>query len=358
MKARLEEGEWIFHSPLGYIKDETVTTKVKPLIPDPYSYKYIKNALEMRLTGKYNGRECVDYLNKKGIRRHYGKPITEKVFSSIVQNPVYAGYISSPKFHIELLKAKHFQFAMISLEQFNKLQYIVMNNSNKRIRHLQFNPDFYLNKTIKCKECSKYLVGGWAKDTKLKKWGYYSCRNKKCKNKDNISVFKAHENFLWLLNTLKPSSGLIRLFSALIKEKFNLVSSEREEVIVRLKTDIQNTKERSSVLNNLIVAKEIELSELNMSNSDLETYSNRAIDFLSNLKEGYLRLDIMQQYRVNRLIFPDGLIVKNGVATTTRIASIFKVIEDLQHSKTKHGVADLPILRLSDFFKELVLAIN
>jgi hypothetical protein len=85
---------------------------------------------------------------------------------------------------------------------------------------------------------------------------------------------------------------------------------------------------------------------------------DRAIDFLSNLKEGYLRLDIMQQYRVNRLIFPDGLLIKNGVATTTRIASIFKVIEDLQHSKTKHGVADLPILRLSDFFKELVLAIN
>lgn len=184
---------------------------------------------------------------------------------------------------------------------------------------------------------------------------------------------------MWILNTLKPSGGLIRLFSALIKEKFNNSNSEREEIIKRIKTDIQNNKnklsrlkdllenetysveeykERSSTLNNLIVAKEIELSELNMSKDDLETYSNRAIDFLSNLKDGYLRLDIMQQYRVNRLIFPDGLLIKNGVATTTRIASIFKVIENLQHSKIEHGVADLPMLRLSDFFRELVLAIN
>ena len=64
---------------------------------------------------------------------------------------------------------------MVTLDEFYAVQAILAkyNNSNQ-VKHLGYNPEFPLNKTIRCSTCGKFMTGAWSKQKGV--FGYYSCR--------------------------------------------------------------------------------------------------------------------------------------------------------------------------------------
>jgi len=67
MRAKLEQGFWTWKPPLGYIRDIKSPDKHKPIIPDPDSFKIIKEAWQMLLSRNYKPAEIQQYLLKRGV---------------------------------------------------------------------------------------------------------------------------------------------------------------------------------------------------------------------------------------------------------------------------------------------------
>lgn len=129
MRARMMNGYWVFHAPIGY-KYKRTAGHGKLLVPnEPYA-SIVRDALEGYASGRFESQvEVKRFLESQPAypKDRYGEVPQERVFE-LLSRPIYAGHISHDKWGLNLIPAKHER--LVSLET-----YPAVNDFAFRIAH-------------------------------------------------------------------------------------------------------------------------------------------------------------------------------------------------------------------------------
>ena len=219
--ARLEQGYAVFNQlPIGY-KYVKVKGGNSEAVRDEPLASIVQEALEGYATGRFGSQvEVKRFLESQPeFPKHFadGTIRQQKVVDMLNQH-MYAGYISAPKWGVSIRDAKH--EGLISKASFEAVQQRLKGGvyapARKDIRE-----DFPLRGAICCSECNAPLTAGWCKG-KYKKYPYYFCHMKGCVQKGKtISKDKLEGEFETLLQKLVPQDGLFKVASAMFKDYWN-----------------------------------------------------------------------------------------------------------------------------------------
>lgn len=349
MKERLKSGYWAFGAPLGY---KTIAINgLKNISPDERSAPLIRRAFEEYETGNSNLDRLATFLHKLGLKTKSGYKIRSQTLSKILSNKLYAGIIYSPEWDIEV--KGRFE-AIITEELFNKVQLLRSAHVSINTKRIKLNPDFPLRRTLVCPECSSQLTGSWSKG-KNQLYAYYHCPNDDCSSK-SIPKANVENSYMELLKSIQPEEAYIKLFKEAVRdvwqgrhrEKFaevkrlegelNLIRELKDGLIeqnARGILDDVDFKEKIKKVNNEITIKEIHRNEARNDEVDIELILGVADTLMNNVSTLWLEAPLEDKVKFQQLLFPKGVIYKDGIIGTPEIGLPFSIIQDSNGDKSQ-----------------------
>ncbi len=216
MKARIEQGYWCFQAPVGYRYTKSKRGG-KELIRNEPMASIVQEALEGFASGRFDTQtEVARFLETHSEFPNdlpNGKVRVWKA-TRILTSPVYAGYISAPKWNVSLRKAQH--EGLISYKTFLKIQERLKAGALAPARK-DINLDFPLRGFVTCGDCGTPLRSCWSKG-KCKKYPYYLCSTKDCASYGkSIRRADIEGEFEALLKRMRPSASLFKLLGAMLE---------------------------------------------------------------------------------------------------------------------------------------------
>ena len=356
MKATmLVKGRHPFRTPWGYIKDHSYKGKdICPVIPDPNIFEYLRETWIKFLSRQHTIKELAKWLDSKGVKSPEGKKVIPQTIDRMFRNPFYAGILTSAGLGVTTETSEH--IPMVTITQFYMVQQILKKRSsvgNKE--YWDINPDFILNKLLKCSVCGKPLTGSWAK--RQYDLGYYKCYNNNCPSK-GINKNTAIKAFLSLLDKITPSKELTNLYNAIVIEKMNEKNKEKQVIQKALEAEISKLKSKSENITNLLeegiyspekyteristvdtelTIKTLQLSETNIDIYDYETCISYSLRFISKLPTFWNDLTPLHKSQLQQVLFPEGIVYENGRVTTKHLTFIYKGFSDERYIEKTFG---------------------
>jgi site-specific DNA recombinase len=209
-KARLENGYWAFHGPLGYTMQKVAGYSGKVAVPNEKS-DVLREALEGYANLKF--AYLINVASFLKVNKILGNQRAEKYIDTvkaIITNPFYAGYLEYIPWNVERRKGIH--QALIDDSTYNKnLERLNTPIHATRIR-LDDNPEFELRRLVSCIHCKKPFTAFFSKG-RSDLYPYYICQSIGCvMNRKAIPRKVLHDDFSTILKGLKPSDAVIELF--------------------------------------------------------------------------------------------------------------------------------------------------
>ncbi|OQB06397.1 MAG: hypothetical protein BWY19_00206 [bacterium ADurb.Bin212] len=208
MKARMENGYWCFHPPVGYeYKKDREHGKI--IVPIPEIASIITEGLEAFANERLVSQtDVIDFFISKGLQNmNGGKKLKFNKVKRILKQSVYAGIIDYPLWGISRRKGHH--KAIVSVQTFDKIQ--------ERLRRPERKPretdklEFPLRRYVNCSVCGKKMTGSVNRG-KSKYYAHYTCNNKECSARPkNISVQKLEDDYVKLLEEIGVEPEILKL---------------------------------------------------------------------------------------------------------------------------------------------------
>lgn len=333
MKQRLQDGRWCWHAPVGYSSKKDDTGKTV-LTPNKES-AYIQEAFALAETALYKQTEIVSKLKKKGFSR-----LHKDMLNRLLRNPLYASLIIKPEWFSAPIEAVH--KAIITREQFHKVQMILDGKKPNHAPKQRNHPDFPLRRFVECPECGKTLTGSWSTGRMKIKYGYYHCMTKGCSMR--IKKVELEDKFYNYVKGFQPKKEMLDLFEAIvidvwktkqadhIKEQHKLetevkvIETKKEridELMIKGVFDEITYKEKVEQVRGELLAKKVYLSEVTIDLNDIESCLTYCKFFLSNVADLWAQTSLDLKQRFQSLIFPEGVIYNEGAFRTNSTALIF-----------------------------------
>ena len=168
--------------PFGYYIDEN-----QKLAVDETLAPIVKEIFTMYADGKMI-KEIVAYLNGKGIKTRFGKPMSYNIIQYMLSNRKYIG-----EFRYRDIVIPNGAPAIISNELFDKVQSVLQKNKHAPARH-KAEDDFLLTTKLFCGKCGAFMVGdsGTGRLGEVHRYyhRYYKCVNAKKHTCDKKTVRK------------------------------------------------------------------------------------------------------------------------------------------------------------------------
>jgi site-specific DNA recombinase len=215
MKARLEQGLWVFKAPLGYRYAKS-SYGGKQLIPDEPIASVITEALEGFAAGRFQSQvELQRFLEANPL---YPKDSNGGIHSSrireLLERPVYAGYIEAPNWNVSRRKGRH--EGLITYQTYLRNQERLKEGAHAPARKDNA-IDFPLRGSVTCADCGHPLTACWSKGKK-QHHPYYLCHHKGCESYGKSIRRAALEGeFESLLKSLQPTPSLAGLLKVMIE---------------------------------------------------------------------------------------------------------------------------------------------
>jgi site-specific DNA recombinase len=230
MRARLEQGYWVFSPPLGYTYQK-VSGHGKLLVRQEPLASVLTQALE----GFASGRFGLQVEVQRFLEEHPAYPKKDnkgRVHHSRVRElltcPLYAGYVDNKEWKVSLRKGQH--EGLINLETFEKIQKRLNGSANAPARK-DISLDFPLRGFILCEECGRALTSCWSKG-KNRSFPYYLCYNKDCGIRGkSIPRDEVEGTFEAFLASLRPTRELFELANAMFRDAWNQQARHTASVI-------------------------------------------------------------------------------------------------------------------------------
>ncbi len=247
MHARVENGYWVFHAPLGY-KYEKVAGHGKLLVRDEPNASILQEALMGFASGRFETQSEV----KRFLER---QPTFPKCFPNgeiriwrvtrWLTNVLYAGYAEVPKWKIARRRGHH--DGLISLQDFEKIQGRLQDTAKAPSR-VDLNADFPLRGFVLCGDCCSPLTAGWSKG-KYKRYAYYLCQSKGCESyRKSIPKNKIEGEFLDVLKTLKPSAPMAGLIRAMFKKAWDMRREQGKGFVASIQKELRQIEAQTGKL--------------------------------------------------------------------------------------------------------------
>jgi site-specific DNA recombinase len=344
MKQATREGFWCFPAPLGYRFSKNELSK--SILEPTEDSKYIKYAFELAEKGIYTQVEIVQKLKVRGFK----KVKSSNHLKRILTNQLYAGMIKV-KWFDESFKGKH--ESLVTKTTYHKVQLILNNKSTNCVPHIVHNPDFPLRGFVRCSECEGKFTGGWSKG-RSKKYPYYNCRSKGCSNSVRKEIIE--NQFIGLVKGLEPNKKVLNLFEQILIDVWKEQQKDNINEKKRLKRGIDNLyvelmrieqllvnkifkpevyKRNHQRVENEIFLKKSQLEEMNSKGNDVSNMVNYCKYLLSNLSELWIKADINLKQRLQKLIFPEGILFDGDKVRTAVTNTIFGCLQNINTQKVK-----------------------
>jgi site-specific DNA recombinase len=320
MKAALELGRWTFQAPVGYQKDGVGRKGV--LVRDPVRAPLVSLAFKRYATGRSDKNAVLRSITGLGLTTQAGKPLSPQSFGALLRNPIYAGWISVPKWGVNV--RGDFE-ALVPDALFRRVQRLLDGKGEVPRPHSRNHPDYPLRRFVACALCNTPLTGSWSKG-RAKKYAYYHCP--KCRQVK--ATKKALEDrFLELLEKLKPEARYMRLFRAIVLDVWNQRSKGAAELRTMLEAAVRERRERldrvdeaflhersidrqtyerqRDQLREQLTISEMELSDAVVDQLDVEGILGFAEQVLVNASRLWTEVELDQKQQLQQVLFPQGL---------------------------------------------------
>ena len=153
--------------PIGYVIDDKKHYQLNPL-----TAPFVKDAFEMYAAGKMV-KDIVEYMNSKGVKSSYNKPLTKTTVTAMLKNTKYRGQYKFMDVVIEDGVPR-----IVTDELFQKAQDRLAKNKQSRSR-FKAKVEYFLSTKMVCADCGAMMVGesGTSKNGTI--YNYYKCSNVK-----------------------------------------------------------------------------------------------------------------------------------------------------------------------------------
>ena len=338
MKEGLSRGRWQWVAPIGYARPLTEKKRSPSLVPDPETAPLIVRAFELAASGTETRRSILDKVTTLGLRRR-GKPLSLQAVGTMLRNPIYKGRVVSDSFGID---AEGDFEPLVSADLFHAAQAALDRRGRPKEQRRWDHPDFPLRRFARCGLCNSPLTGSWSRGRR-DRYAYYRCHRKGC---GGVSVRKEklEEQFLDLLRSLEAKRGVFDLMAEIVRDagrEREREANQRNRELKRRKADLELQRERldSAFLyesridaatyereSTRIGATIIEVDSLAQDvspSSTVDTAIAFASDLLGDLSGTWNRLPWQLRPGFLRVVFPDGIVVKQATIGTADIACLF-----------------------------------
>ena len=252
MRARVQNGYWVFQAPVGY-RYERTSGHGKLLVRDEPNASALQEALEGYASGRFETQvEVKRFLERQPSfpKDLPGGEIRNQRIYEMLTRPVYAGYVEAPNWGVGLRKGKH--EGLISFETFEKIQSRLTSTAKASARK-DINADFPLRGFMLCDDCHKPLTACWSQG-KNQKYPYYLCATKGCESyRKSIKRDELEEAFERVLERLEPSESLFRLAKAMFKDAWDMRLAQAKQATKQLKASVTGVEKQIEVLLDRIV---------------------------------------------------------------------------------------------------------
>ena len=349
----IENGLYPHQAPVGYKSIRKPGEKLKPYIFDDLCVNYIRDMFDYFAAGQMNKAQLARYLEKfeiyKTSYRHQDNKkriyLPEQTIDNILRNPYYAGRIWSQLEPNKLIKGQH--QPLITWETFEKIQHRLSKESNNATtKRLSVNPDLPLKKFILCPHCGKPMTGYVAKH----KYPYYNCYNDNCPLNDKANREQdVKQYFLECLDRVTITDVGWKKLKVKLKtrlksklEEVNMDCHNKQVEIDELERKLAGYLEEK-MSTNCDTVKDFCDKQISEISSKLESYKNCEIkkveidynelieyaeDFIRTFKKSWLESGVELKNRLQRFIFPDGLIYRPGNFSNLKTCRLIKIIHD------------------------------
>ncbi len=241
MKARVEQGFWVFRAPVGYCYVKSPRGG-KELVADEPLATTVREALEGYASGHFATQTEVKRFLESKPEFPKDKPngeIRQQTIIRFLNKEVYAGLVAAPKWGVSTRQGHH--EGLISLQTFERIRQRLSETAYAPQRK-DINADFPLRGAVSCACCDTPLTAGWCKG-KNKKYPYYFCRTKGCDAyAKTIRRGKIEGEFAALLASVQPATKLVRIASAMFGKAWDQYQARAEGDAKSLEREIEDAE--------------------------------------------------------------------------------------------------------------------
>jgi site-specific DNA recombinase len=250
MRMRTEQGGWPHDAPYGYKKAKTATG-ISSVEPDEHA-SIAKRFLETFATGAYTVRQAEQLAKKLGIRSRGGRAYGWQVTKNMLQNPLYAGYVSTKFTDGRYIQGLH--KPIISVETHYKNKAIIAGSLHKNSRHAEDSWPLR-GGFIKCSHCNHPLTGSSPRG-RSRHYPRYSCP--KCRispvmPSTSADRDKLHDEFMELMQSIKPSPKVAALFKEIVLTRWNHEYKDALEHSRRVNDELTALQDKKSRVLDLFI---------------------------------------------------------------------------------------------------------
>jgi site-specific DNA recombinase len=356
MWSRVEHGLYPWSPPTGYIPKVVPGVKLSPRIIDNTCCNEIVSLFERYSTGLYTKADLAKEYSKKEIKNYKGKTLKFSIqtLDNILNNIFYTGYLKYKDGRLIVGKHK----PLISYAMFEKCQEVqaqLSNNANHK--YLRHNPDFPLRRFVLCGDCNGPLTACWSKSGSGKKHAYYYCKSKDCEMYSKMIKKADLENgFMEYLSKVKPTKKFVKRFNQRFLKRYKERELEIRGDFLRKADNIKEMEKelgwivkqgRKGKLPERVVTKQVEeldqkiilaksqLSEEHAEELNIKGLLSYAETFIRTLEKNWFDAQNEVRIRLQRVIFPDGVVYQNNQFSNAKLCRAFEIINDFATNYSK-----------------------
>jgi site-specific DNA recombinase len=331
MRRARKEGRYLGKPPYGYINKVTEDGKKYIATLEPAATIVREAYLEV-IKGIYHTEQIYEQAKRKGF------PSSKSVFWYVLRNPLYCGKVFISQYKDEentYVKGQH--EPIISEYLFYQAQDAL--NGRKRGLYLtgvRDRPSLILRGFVTCPECGKILSGSLSKG-RSKYYAYYHCFNG-CNFR-----FKADELNNQLYDTLTdffPRPEILDIYKIALEDTWKGQTAHFSKQKSNIEQKIKAHEEQLSYVHELLMSRKIEPGEfrtmketldikirklqndadgLKSEKTDISELFNVGLTNLLKLDYSFSVSDIEKQRLIIRTMFPEQMLIENGLLRTGRV---------------------------------------
>jgi len=335
MKGRLEQGQWTFPPPIGYLA--AIDGKgEKTIMPDPERAPLVEKAFGWFSAGIYTKEQVRRKLDQLGLKTKRGHKLSAQSFNALLRKPVYAGWIVVPKWDINV--QGRFT-SIVDRDTFDRVQALLQGRAPALSPRKRNHPDFPLRHFVRCGDCGKPMTASWSTSHTKRKYAFYRCQHRGCITpRRNVSKAEMESEFCEFLHLILPKPEHMRLFRAVFldvckgrqtdaatlqdaaeKKVLDLRERKRkldEAFVYRHAIDERTYQEMKAALLEQLNLAEMEQRDARKEELDFEAILNFAEFVLRDAGNFWSHCSLEQKQRFQQVLFPAGVYFANGAYRT------------------------------------------
>jgi site-specific DNA recombinase len=239
MKARVEQGFYVFKVPLGY-RYEKAAGQGKILVRDEPLASIVTEAIEGYATGRFELQaDVAKFLQAQPAFPRTAKgQVRQQLVHEILTRVVYAGCVEARSWGVTVRKGNH--VPLISMQSYLRVQERLQGKHAGMAIRANAGEDFPLRGLVICAECHTPLTACWSTGRWGTRYPYYLCPKRGCASYGkSIRRADIEAQFTQLIEKLTPREGIREVAVAMFRDAWRKQARTVDDRIATLRKSLR-----------------------------------------------------------------------------------------------------------------------